>query len=74
MEDNGGKKGKGHQGTCIKEPLTKSKRGRIEDGRWGWLGRGKVVMGSWRQLYLNNNKKKLKQEKKKFRKNFFRLK
>ena len=30
----GGKKGKGHQGTCIKDPWTKPKWGRIEGGRW----------------------------------------
>ena len=42
MEGNNmGKKGKGHQGTCIKDPWTKPKRGRIEGGRW--VGRGKVA-------------------------------
>ena len=41
--DNRGKKGKGCQGTCIKDPWTKSKGGRIEDGRWAWVGLGKVV-------------------------------
>ena len=53
-----GKKRKGHQGTCIKDPdpWTKPKGDRIEGGRWGWVGRGKVVVGKWRQLYLNNNK------------------
>ena len=34
---------------------------RIESGRWGWVGWGKVVVGKWRQLYsninYNNNKK-----------------
>ena len=38
MGDNVGKKGKGHQGTCIKYPWTKPKEGRIEGGR-GWGGR-----------------------------------
>ena len=52
--DNGGKKGKDCQGTCIKDPWTKPKGGRIEGGRWGWVGLG----GKWRQLYLNNNIKK----------------
>ena len=33
-----GKKGKGHQGTCIKDTWTKSKEDRIEGGRWAWLG------------------------------------
>ena len=30
----------------------------MEGGRWGWVGQGGVVGGNWRQLYLNNNKKK----------------
>ena len=54
-----GKKGKGHQETCIKDPWTKPKGGRIEGGRWGWLGWRGVVWGKWRQLYLNINKKKI---------------
>ena len=54
----GGKEGKGHQGTCIKYTWTKPKWGRIEGGRWVWLGWGRVVGGKWRQLYLNKNKKK----------------
>ena len=33
--DNGGNKGKGCQGTCIKDPWTKPKGGKIEGGRWG---------------------------------------
>ena len=37
--------------------LQKPKRVRIEGGRWGSVGWGKVVVGKWRQLYLNNNKK-----------------
>ena len=36
----GGKKEKGCQGTCIKDTWTKSKRLRIEGGRWGWVGQG----------------------------------
>ena len=51
-EVTGGKKGKGCQGTCIKDPWTKAKDGRIEGGRWG-----NAVGKKWRQLYLNNNKK-----------------
>ena len=54
-EDNGGKRGKGCQGTCIKDTWTKLKWGRIEDGRWGWLGWEGVMGGKLRQLYLNNN-------------------
>ena len=34
--------------------------GGIEGGRWEWVGRGKVVLGKWRQLYSNINKKKVK--------------
>ena len=52
-----GKKGKSHEGTCMKDPWTKPKRGRIEGGRRWWAGRGKLVVGKWRQLYLNKNKK-----------------
>ena len=39
--DNGGERGKGCQGTCIKDTWTKPKGGRIEGERWGWLGWGK---------------------------------
>ena len=44
-KDNGVKWRKGHQGTCIKDPWTKPKRGRIKGGRWGWLGSGRVGGG-----------------------------
>ena len=37
-EDNGGKQGRGHQGTCIKDPWAKPKGGRTEGGKWGWIG------------------------------------
>ena len=53
----GRKGGKGHQGTCRKDTWTKPKGGRIEGGRWGWVGWEGVVGRKWRQLYLNNNKK-----------------
>ena len=33
-------KGKGRQGTCVKDPWTRPKAGRIEGGRWGWVGWG----------------------------------
>ena len=33
-----GKRGKGCQGTCVKDRGTKPNVGRIEGGRWGWLG------------------------------------
>ena len=32
------KKGKGHKGTCIKDPWTQPKVGRNEGGRWGLVG------------------------------------
>ena len=34
----GGKEAKSNQETCVKDPWTKPKRGRIEGGRWGWVG------------------------------------
>ena len=45
------------RGKVMKEHVQSTKRngGRIEGGRWGWVGQGKVVAGEWRQLYLNNN-------------------
>ena len=43
--------------------VDKAKGGRIEGGRWGWLGWLGVVRGKWRHLYLNNNKKERKKEK-----------
>ena len=56
-----GKRRKGHQRTCIKDTWTKPKEGRIDGGRWGWLGwRGGVMGEKWRQLYLTNNKKERK--------------
>ena len=44
-------------GTCIKDTWTKPKGGRIEGGRWGWVGWEGVVGRKWRQLYSNNNEK-----------------
>ena len=40
--DNREERGKGCQGTCIKDTWTKPKWGRIEGGRWEWL-----VGGEW---------------------------
>ena len=54
-EDNGGKRGKGHQGTCIKDTWTKPKGGRIEGGKQGSRDT-RVVGGKWRELYLNIKK------------------
>ena len=61
---NVGKKGKGHQETCIKDPWTKPKWGRIEGGRWGEVGQWRVLVGKWSQLYLNNFFKSEKKRKK----------
>ena len=36
----------------------------IDGGRWAWVGQGKVVVGKWRQLYLNINKKKERKKRK----------
>ena len=52
--DNGGKKGKSCQGTCVKDTWTKLKGigSRVGGGdRGAWRGQ------KWRRLYLNNNKK-----------------
>ena len=60
--DNGGKQGKGCQGTCIKDTWTKPKGVGLKvgdkDGRWG--------VGGWRQLLLNNNKINREIEKEEF--------
>ena len=42
----------------LSRDIIKPKWGKIEGGRWGWLGKGGMVGGKWRQLYLNNNKKR----------------
>ena len=57
-----GKKGEDLSGTRIKDAWTKPNGGRMEGGRWGWLGLGGSGRGKWRQLYLKNNKKKQKHE------------
>ena len=54
------KRRKGCQGTCIKDTWANPEGCRIERGRWGWVGCREVVGEKWRQLYLNNNKKKRK--------------
>ena len=41
-----------------KGPMDRAKESRIEGGRWVRVGREKVVVGKWRQLYSNINKKK----------------
>ena len=60
-EENGFKGGKGCQGTYINNTWTKPKGGRIKGGTWGWVGQGDMVGRKWRQLYLNDNKKKKKE-------------
>ena len=51
-------RGKGCQGTCIKDTWKKPKGDRIEGGRWRRLVLGEVVGLKWRKLYLNKNKKR----------------
>ena len=53
--DNSGEKGKGHQGTCIKNAWTKPEAGRIEGGRWGW---GRVRGGEMETTVLEQKLKK----------------
>ena len=55
-----GKSGEGLSRNAYKGPLDKDNgdRGRIECGRWEWVGQGRVVWVKWRQLYLNNKRKK----------------
>ena len=54
------KEGEGPSRNMYKGPMDKAKRG----SDWWWEvgvgGAGKVVVGKWRQLYLNNNKKRVK--------------
>ena len=35
--------GRGVSGTCMKDTWTKPKGGRIKDGKWRWLGWGRVM-------------------------------
>ena len=42
----------------MKDPWTEPMGGGIEGGRWVWVGQRKVVVGTWRQLYLDTNKKR----------------
>ena len=42
------KEGKGHQGTCMKDPWTKSKGDKIEGWRWAWVGERRLVGGKGR--------------------------
>ena len=44
--NNGWKRGKGCQGTCIKDTWTKPKGDRKEGGRWEWVGRGEWWWGN----------------------------
>ena len=52
--DNGGKGGRSCQGTCTKDTWKKPNGGRIEGGRWGWMGWRGVVGGK----YLKRGRKK----------------
>ena len=56
--DHREKKGKGRQGTGRKDTWTKPKGGRLRVGGGGEWEAGNMVIGKWRQQYLNNNKKR----------------
>ena len=56
-------KGKGGKWTWMRDPWTEPRGVGIEGGTWAWVGQEKVVVGKWRQLYLNINKKKGKKRK-----------
>ena len=47
----------------MRDPWTEPRGVGIEGGTWAWVGQEKVVVGKWRQLYLNINKKKGKKRK-----------
>lgn len=47
--------------------IIKTLNGRVEGGRLGWVGLGEVVVGEWRQRYLNNNENKYISNKKDFK-------
>ena len=64
-----GEKWEGLSRNMYKGHMDKAKGGRIEGGRQGWVGWGWVVRGKWRQLQLNNNKKKKQNGKKEIKKN-----
>ena len=49
-------------GKMYKGHMDKANGDRIKDGRWGCLRWGGVVGRKWRQLYLNNNKKRLQKK------------
>ena len=53
-----GGKGEGLSRNMYKGHVDKLKEGRIEGRRWDCLVCGGVVGRKWRQLYLNNNKKR----------------
>ena len=53
----GERRGKGCEGTCIKDSWTKPNGRRLEGGRWVLVGWERVEGGKWGQLYMNNNKK-----------------
>ena len=63
--DNGGGKGKGFSGTCIKDKGHMDKTKGEQDQGWevGMAGVGRGMGGEWRHLYLTNNKKKKKRKK-----------
>ena len=55
MEQTGScKRGKGYQEYLIKDTWTKPKWDKIKGGKWGWMVLVGVIVGKWRQVYLNN--------------------
>ena len=48
--DNRGKKGKGHQGTCIKDPGTRTMGWVLTRGAGGWVAWGRATGGKLGQL------------------------
>ena len=52
-----GKIGEGSSRNMYKGHIDKAKGRRIEGGRQGCVGQGRLVGGKWRPLYLDNNKK-----------------
>ena len=51
-----GKKGKGRQGTCIKDTWTKITVGGLNVEVGACVGQGRVMREKFGQLQLNNNK------------------
>ena len=49
--DNGGRRGRASQGTCIKDPWSRTKGGGgLNVGGGRWVGQGRVMEEKWGQL------------------------